>query len=90
MFKLKRLAKSFVYAYRGFIKVLKEEQNLQIQSICAIIILILAYVLGIKKTEWIFLILLIFIVLLMEVVNSAVERITDVLKPRINSYVKEI
>jgi diacylglycerol kinase len=26
----------------------------------------------------------------MEVINSAVERVTDVLKPRISSYVKEI
>ena len=26
----------------------------------------------------------------MELVNSAVERVTDVLKPRINTYVKEI
>ena len=26
----------------------------------------------------------------MEIVNSAVERVTDILKPRIHSYVKEI
>ena len=30
------------------------------------------------------------LVILMEIVNSAVERVTDVLKPRINGYVKEI
>lgn len=30
------------------------------------------------------------LVFITEFINSAVERITDVLKPRINSYVKEI
>jgi diacylglycerol kinase len=30
------------------------------------------------------------LVIIAELVNSAVERITDVLKPRINGYVKEI
>jgi len=30
------------------------------------------------------------LVILMEIINSAIERITDVLKPRLDNYVKEI
>jgi len=90
MIKFKRLFKSFSYARKGFIKTWKEEQNLQIQSIIAFFVFFLAYYLGLNRMEWILIILLSGLVILMELANSAVERIADVLKPRINSYVKEI
>ena len=44
----------------------------------------------ISLSEWTTLILIIGLVFLMELINSAVERVTDVLKPRIDNYVKEI
>lgn len=47
-------------------------------------------ILDIERLEWIFLILIITLVILMEILNSAVERVSDILKPRIHSYVKEI
>jgi diacylglycerol kinase len=90
MIKLKRLIKSFKYATRGFIKTFKEEQNLRVQLIIGLMALILAWILGIERLEWAILIFVIGLVVLMEIANSAVERISDVLKPRINSYVKEI
>ena len=90
MIKIKRLFKSFVYAFRGLFKTFREEQNLQIQAIIALFIVLLAWTLQINKIEWCLLIVVISLVILAEIINSAVERITDVLKPRINSYVKEI
>ena len=90
MKKIKRLFKSFTYAFRGISKTFLEEQNLQIQSIVGIIIIIIAYFLKISSIEWSLIILAIFVVILMEMINSAIERITDALKPRIHSYVKEI
>ncbi len=90
MKKIKRLFKSFKYAIRGLVKTFREELNLKIQTIIAILVIILGIYFNITQFEWLVLILVIGLVILMEVVNSAVERITDVLKPRINSYVKEI
>lgn len=90
MINLKRLLKSFKYAHKGFVKTWKEEQNLQIQTIVAILVLVLAFYFGLSRMEWAVIILLIGLVMLMELANSTVERIADVLKPRINSYVKEI
>lgn len=52
--------------------------------------MILAYWLRLERWEWVALILASSLVILMEIVNSSVERVTDVLKPRINGYVKEI
>lgn len=90
MIKMKRLAKSFKYAIKGLIKIFREEQNLKVQSSIGIFALFLALFFQISRIEWIVLILVIGLVVLMEIINSAVERVADILKPRIDSYVKEI
>lgn len=90
MIRFKRLLKSFKYAGKGLIKTFKEEQNLRMQSIIGLVAVLLGWYFGIKRLEWAMLLFVISLVLLMEIGNSAVERIADVLKPRLNSYVKEI
>jgi diacylglycerol kinase len=90
MIKIGRLIKSFTYAWRGLFKTFHEEQNLQIQTVSGLIATALGLFFRISREEWLALILAIGLVLILEIVNSAIERVTDVLKPRINTYVKEI
>jgi len=90
MIKIKRLFKSFKYALKGLIKVFKEEQNFRIQSFAGIIVILFGIYFNINSIEWSLLVIVIILVLLMEIANSGIERIADVLQPRINSYVKEI
>ncbi len=90
MINIRRLFKSFIYASRGLVKVFKEEQNLRVQFIASLAVIGLARYFSVSRIEWIILILIIGIVMLMEIVNTAVELITDILKPRINGYVKNI
>lgn len=90
MFNVMRLFKSFRYAFKGFLKVLKEEQNIRVQLLVAFFVFMIAWYLKIENIEWALLVFVTAIVILMEIVNSAIERVSDVLKPRINTYVKEI
>lgn len=90
MIRFSRLFKSFGYAFKGLFKTWREEQNLQIQTITSLAMVILGAYFKISRLEWVTLVLIISLVLVAEIANSAVERITDVLKPRINTYVKEI
>ena len=90
MIRINRVVKSFIYAWRGLAKAVREEQNLKIQLLSALIVFVLAWYFKIRQWEWVVIILIINLVILMELANSAIERITDVLKPRINGYVKEI
>ncbi|MDA3839922.1 MAG: diacylglycerol kinase family protein [Patescibacteria group bacterium] len=90
MIKIRRLFKSFKYAVNGLIKIFKEEQNLRIQFFLGLLALSLAWFYRIDKIELLLIVFSIGLVLLMETINSAVERVADVLKPRINTYVKEI
>lgn len=90
MIRINRLFKSFGYAIHGLVKTFREEQNIQIQSFLAAMAVLLGVIFQIARTDWLFLIFAITLVILMEIVNSAVERVSDILKPRINTYVKEI
>jgi undecaprenol kinase len=90
MIKIKRLRKSFVYAFRGLVKMIREEQNFRVHIFFAAASAVLGALMGISRIEWCLLAVVIGMVFLMEAVNSAVERITDVLRPRINDYAKEI
>lgn len=90
MVRIKRLAKSFTYAFRGLLKVFREEQNLTVHTFAAVIVIAAGLYFNVSRIEWALLLLSIFIVFLMEIVNSAIERVTDILKPRIHEYVKEI
>jgi diacylglycerol kinase len=84
------LIKSFSYALRGLVKAWREEQNLQIQSVAAVFAVFLGFYFGISALEWALLTVSIALVLLMELINSGVERICDLVKPRVHDYVKEI
>ena len=90
MIRIGRLLKSYSYAVKGLFKTFREEQNLKIQTFASLLVLILGVYFRIDRIEWAILTLVICLVLAAEITNSAVERITDVLKPRINTYVKEI
>jgi len=90
MISLGRLLKSFNYALKGLHKVFREEQNLKMQAGLSLLMAVLGAYFKISFTEWSLFILAVGLVLTAEIINSAVERISDVLKPRINSYVKEI
>ncbi|MCX6796412.1 MAG: diacylglycerol kinase family protein [Candidatus Falkowbacteria bacterium] len=90
MIKIKRLLKSFIYAGKGLQRTFVEEQNFKIQILLAVVAIALGFLFKISNLEWCVLIFTISLVLLMELANSAVERVTDILKPRIHDYVKEI
>lgn len=90
MIKIKRLLKSFIYAVKGLRKVFREEQNLRLQTAFGMIAVFFAWFFRVSPLEWIAVVFAVGLVIIMEILNSAVERVSDVLKPRINSYVKEI
>lgn len=90
MLSSRRLLKSFRYARHGLWRVAKEEQNFAMELIIGISAIILAILLKFALLEWAILSLTIGFVLIAELLNSAVERISDLLKPRLDIYVKEI
>lgn len=90
MFHLKKILRSFQYAIRGLVLVFREEQNFRVQTIAALVVFILMFVLETKNWEKVALILVICLVLVLELINSIFERVTDILKPRVHFYVEAV
>jgi diacylglycerol kinase len=85
-----KLKKSFGYAVRGIGLVFRSEQNFRIQVSVGIFALFLGLFLGISALKFIFLASVITLVLVLECLNTAVEYIADMLKPRLSDHVKMV
>ncbi len=90
LMRLRRLTKSFVYASRGLVKVMREEQNFRVELLVALAVLMLAYVLQVAYQDWAILILAIALVLCLEIVNTVAELISDAVQPKLSHYAKNI
>ncbi|MDY0302349.1 MAG: diacylglycerol kinase family protein [Candidatus Moranbacteria bacterium] len=82
--------KSFNCALRGLKYVIKNERNFRIELLIAIFVVFLAIVFNIKIWEFVVLIFLITWVLVTELINTVVERVVDILEPRVHPYARLI
>lgn len=76
------MAQSFRFAGRGLVWALRSQRNLRIHFLLAILVLLLASVVQLRRQDLALLALTIVVVLVAELVNTAVEAATDLLSPR--------
>ncbi|TSD01994.1 MAG: diacylglycerol kinase [Parcubacteria group bacterium Athens0714_25] len=86
--RIRNFRKSLSHAIRGLFYVLKNERNFQIELAVAMGVLILVWYFKIKNWEAIILMLMIMWVLISELINTVMERIVDILKPKIHPYAR--
>lgn len=77
-------------AGEGLKHVFKNERNFRVQIAVAVVVLIAVWYFPLSRPEMLLVISLIFAVLVMEVLNTAMETFTDLLKPRLHHYVKNV
>lgn len=85
--RIHRFIQSVAHAWRGISYVWKHELNFKLQVLLGIVALLLGFVLKIRRLEMLVIVLLIFSILALEVLNSALERFIDVFKPRMHKHV---
>lgn len=90
MLKKKELYKSIVHAFRGLRNVYVAERNFRLQVFSALAALVLAVYLPLKTWELLLVILSAASVLVMEIINTVIEKLNDVLKPRVHPQVQVI
>jgi len=78
---MKKRLLSFKYAFDGIICVASTEANFQIHIAAAAAALFLGFFLEIGRTEWCLVLLCFAAVLSAEALNSAVERLTNLVSP---------
>ena len=71
------LYKSFGYAFEGIFTCIRNERNIKIHCTVAIFVVIAGAVLGITPTEWCICLTLFGLVIALELVNTAIESVVD-------------
>lgn len=84
----KKRQRAFRHAWDGIL-CFPKEPHAKIHLVSAALVLILALVLKVSRTEWFVLLLCIALVLLAEILNSAFERLCDALHPEQHQLIKE-
>ncbi len=84
---IRKLIKSFGYAFVGIVTATKQ-QNMRIHLISAIVVIVAALLTGISTIEWIVLIIVMALVIGMEMVNTAIEAIVDLVTPHYHPLAK--
>ena len=85
---MKKLIKSFKYAFEGIFTGIKEEQNMKIHIVIMILVIIFGVILKISKIEWIICIILFGLVISMELINTAIENTVDLITKEKNEKAK--
>ena len=85
-----KLIKSFVYAWAGIRYCFKSEPNFRIHLIAAIIAVIFSLLFSISATEWIVVGFCIALVTAMEMMNTAIEKLCDVVHIEQDPVIKSV
>jgi len=86
--KYNYLRESFRYAIRGIKYAWKTEQNFRSEIYIALFVLIMMLVFPLRPIEQVLAGLLIIWVLTLELVNTVLERMADIVKPRVHPYIE--
>lgn len=85
--------KSVTFAVKGAVKLITTEHSVMVQFSLGIIMTILGLYLHITKTEWLFQTLAIGLVLSIEGLNTAIEKVADFIHPNYHErigFIKDI
>ena len=85
--------KSVTYAFKGAVKLITTEHSIMVQFSLGIALTIAGFYFGISSTEWLFQTMAIGLVMSIEGLNTAVEKIADFIHPNYHErigFIKDI
>ncbi|MDY0103583.1 MAG: diacylglycerol kinase family protein [Lentimicrobium sp.] len=81
---------SFIPAIKGLVSAFKSEQNLRFHFILIVCVIFLGIVTNITLLEWLVIIVFFAIVISMELINTAIEKLSDFVQPERDNRIKII
>lgn len=79
MFKNRTLFQSFKYSFKGLFHAIRENRNMRIHATIAVIVMILGLVLGVGRFEMGIIGVMILLVIMAEMINTAIEEMVDLI-----------
>ena len=89
-FSLMERIKSFKYAFDGLKTLFVEEHNARIHLVSAVIAIALGFGLKISLTEWVVLVIVMALVFICELFNTALETLSDFVSPERHELIKKV
>lgn len=89
-FSLRTRLGSFKFAFNGLRLLLTNEHNSRIHLLSTIIATALGFILKISVTDWILLAIVIGLVFISELLNTSLEKLSDIVHPEWNGQIKEV
>ncbi|MDZ7379678.1 MAG: diacylglycerol kinase family protein [candidate division KSB1 bacterium] len=89
-FSLRQRARSFRYAFRGLAILVREEHNARIHLVAAVGVIAAGVLFRLSRWEWVAVTLAIGLVFSFELLNSALERLADVVSPERSEAIGKI
>lgn len=84
------LGQSLSHAWRGLLVAFRTERSFRIQVAGALVVFLVMVLIPFQAWERALLLLATASVLVLELLNSMVERLVDLVKPRMHGYVRDI
>ena len=84
------LLKSFKWAIEGLKFCVRKEKNFQLHCLAAIIAIAAGFIFKISSAEWMFILICIALVLAVEMMNTAIEHLCNIIHPSVSPSVKII
>ena len=85
---VRKFFRSFRYAMEGILTAVNE-QNFRFHLMSAIIVIIAGILTGLTTVEWSIIVLVIFLVIGAELINTAIERVVDLASPEFHPIAKQ-
>ena len=85
-----KLLRSFRFAFNGLAYALRTQQNFRIHLVILLGVVIAGWVLQVNKTEWMFIICCAMLVLILELINTALEYLCDIVTTELHPAIKII
>ncbi|MCB9033378.1 MAG: diacylglycerol kinase family protein [Chitinophagales bacterium] len=89
-FSILKQFKSFKYAFDGFKSIIKTEHNFRIQVVSAIVVIIFSIIFRISGFEWCLVFFCIALVMITEILNTAIEKTCDKISVTYDADIKYI
>ncbi len=85
---MKKIIASFSFAFNGIWYAFRNELNFRIHMLFSVMVTIAAWALQISSHEWLVILLSIALVASMELINTAIEKLCDVVHPEQHPKIK--
>ncbi|MBN2053092.1 diacylglycerol kinase [Candidatus Woesearchaeota archaeon] len=86
----KKINKSIFIALKGLAHGFSRERNIKIQMLIGLLVIILALLLKIPKTNFVLIMIVTFIVIISELMNTSLEKLIDHIHPKQHDEIRKV